>query len=166
MPDYKTGSASKDKKLNLHIYAQTIFLDYDINIVEDRVGKELASTSYCWKTLMNNGVSVSNGSDCPVELPYVMGGIQCAVTRKPLKDVEGRLVYLPEEAFTVKEAIDSYTTCSAQGSFEEHIKGKIQKGMLADFVILEKNPFETDVNELKDISINEVYVGGKKVYEK
>ena len=154
------------KDLKLHIYAQTIFLDYDINIVEARVGKELASTSYCWKTLMNNGVSVSNGSDCPVELPYVMGGIQCAVTRKPLKDIEGKLVYLPEEAFTVKEAIDSYTTCSAKGSFEENIKGKIQKGMLADFVMLEKNPFETDVNELKDISVNEVYVGGKKVYEK
>ncbi len=156
----------KIKDLNLHIYAQTIFLDYDINIVEARVGKELASTSYSWKTLMKNGVSVSNGSDCPVELPYVMGGIQCAVTRKPLKDMEGKLIYLPEEAFTVQEAIDSYTVRSAEGSFEEDIKGKIQKGMLADFVILENNPFETDKNHIKDINILATYVGGRKVYEK
>ena len=155
----------KIKELNLHVYAQTIFLDYDIHIVEARVGKELASTSYCWKTLMKNGVSVSNGSDCPVELPDVMAGIQCAVTRKPLKDVEGKFVYLPEEAFTVKEALDSYTIRGAEGSFEEDVKGKIEEGMLADFVVLGANPFETDVNCLKDIAIKEVYVGGRKVYE-
>lgn len=156
----------KIKELNLHIYAQTIFLDYDINIVETRVGKELASTSYSWKTLMNGGVSVSNGSDCPVELPDVMAGIQCAVTRKPLKDVEGKKIYLPEEAFTVQEAIDSFTIRSAEGSFEEHCKGRIQKGMMADFVVLEKNPFEVDANELKDIAIHATYVGGKQVYGK
>lgn len=156
----------KIKDLKLHIYAQTIFLDYDINIVEARVGKELASTSYCWKTLMQDGVSVSNGSDCPVELPFVMGGLQCAVTRKPLKDEEGKHIYLPEEAFTVQEAIDSYTIRSAEGSFEEERKGKIQKGMLADFVVLENNPFEIDKNHIKDIHILATYVGGRKVYEK
>ena len=53
-------------KLGLHVYAQSIFLDYDLHIVEDRVGKELANSSYSWKTLMGKGVTVSNGSDCPV----------------------------------------------------------------------------------------------------
>lgn len=158
----------KIKELNLHVYAQTIFLDYDINIVEPRVGKELASTSYRWKTLMDNGVSVSNGSDCPVELPDVMAGIQCAVTRRPLKSVatDTSKVYHSEEAFTIQEALDSYTTKSAEGSFEEKRKGKIQKGMLADFVVLEQNPFETNPEELKDIAIYATYLGGKKVYGK
>lgn len=156
----------KIKELNLHIYAQSIFLDYDIKMVKERVGEELASTSYSWKTLMKNGISVSNGSDCPVEFPDELAGIQCAVTRKPLQDMEGKLVYLPEEAFTVQEAIDSFTEKSAESSFEEAIKGKIQKGMLADFVILEKNPFEIDANEIKDIGVLATYVGGKKVYEK
>lgn len=64
------------------MYAQTIFLDYDTAIVEASVGKELSSTSYCWKTLMKNGVSVSNGSDSPVELPDVMAGMQRAVSKK------------------------------------------------------------------------------------
>ena len=49
--------------------AQSVFLDYDNHIVESRVGAERAKSSYCWKTLMDRGVSVSNGSDCPVELP-------------------------------------------------------------------------------------------------
>ena len=149
--------------LHLHIYAQSIFLDYDLHIVEDRVGKELAQSSYSWKTLMDKGVTVSNGSDCPVELPNVMGGIQCAVTRRDLK---GEGPYLPQEAFTVREALDSFTKAGAKGSFEESIKGEIKPGMLADFVVLGENPFETDPNKLKDIPIIATYLGGKSVFSK
>ncbi len=159
----RADQLEKIRELNLHVYAQTIFLDYDIHIVEPRVGKELAATSYRWKTLMNKGVSVSNGSDCPVELPDVMAGIQCAVTRKPLIGGDS---YLPEEAFTVQEALDSYTIRSAKGSFEETKKGRIRPGMMADFVILEQNPFEVKAEALKDIAIYATYLGGMKVYEK
>ena len=77
----------------MHIYAQSIFLDYDIRIVEPLLGGELAGSSYSWKTLAELGCSVSNGSDCPVELPDVMAGIQCAVTRTTLRDYMGP--YLP-----------------------------------------------------------------------
>ena len=150
-------------KLKTHIYAQSIFLDYDLHIVEDRVGKELAASSYSWKTLMNKGATVSNGSDCPVEMPNVMGGIQCAVTRRDLK---GKGPYLPHEAFTVQEALDSFTKMGAKASFEEAIKGEIKPGMLADFVVLGANPFETDSEKLKDIPIAATYLGGKMVYSK
>lgn len=148
----------KIKSLNLHVYAQTIFLDYDIHIVKQRVGEELAETSYCWKTLMKDGVTVSNGSDAPVEYPDVMAGIQCAVTRKTLN---GSKEYLAKEAFAVKEAIDSYTIQSAKASFEEEKKGKIQKGMLADFVILSENLFEISEDKIKDVKVLETYLGGK-----
>ena len=149
--------------MDLHVYAQSIFLDYDLHIVEDRVGKELAQSSYSWKTLMGKGVSVSNGSDCPVELPNVMGGIQCAVTRCDLK---GTGPYLPQETFTVQEALDSFTKEGAKASFEEAVKGQIQPGMLADFVVLGANPFETDPAKLKDIPIISTCLGGKTVYRK
>ena len=153
----------KIEDLNLHVYAQSIFLDYDIHIVEDRAGEKLASTSYNWKTLMKHGVSVSNGSDCPVELPDVLGGIQCAVTRKTLKDQIGP--YLPDQAFTVQEAIDSFTTRSAEGSFEENFKGRIAPGMAADFVVLDQNLFEIPENAIKDVKVCGTYVAGKKVYQ-
>ena len=149
--------------MKLHIYAQSIFLDYDINIVEKRVGEELASTSYSWKTLKDNGASVSNGTDCPVELPFALGGIQCAVTRCNLKGDVGP--YLPHEAFSVQEALDSYTSAGAYASFEEAVKGKIEAGMMADFVILGDDPFAVDVNAIKDIPVCATYVGGKKVFE-
>jgi predicted amidohydrolase YtcJ len=151
---------AKINKLNLHVYAQTIFLDYDINIVKQRVGEELANTSYCWKSLMKNGVTVSNGSDAPVELPDVMAGIQCAVTRKTLNGVNE---YLPDEAFTVKEAIDSFTIQGAKASFEEDKKGKIKRGMLADFVILNENLFEVSSDKIRDVKVLEVYLDGKKL---
>ena len=150
-------------KLNLHVYAQSIFLDYDLHIVKDRVGEELANSSYSWKTLMNKGVTVSNGSDCPVELPNVMGGIQCAVTRRDLK---GNGPYLPGEAFTVQEALDSFTSAGAKASFEEAIKGEIKAGMLADFVVLGENPFQAEPGKLKDIPILSTYLGGKMVFAK
>ena len=134
----------------LHVYAQSIFLDYDIHIVHARAGAELAQTSYAWKTLLELGATVSNGSDCPVEAPDVMAGIQCAVTRR---DLHGCAPYRPDLAFTVKEALDSFTKAGAYASFEEDIKGQIQTGMLADFVILGADPFQTAPDCLKDIPI-------------
>ena len=153
---------AKIGRMGLHVYAQSIFLDYDIHMVKERVGEELASTSYSWKTLMEIGATVSNGTDCPVELPDALACIQCAVTRKTLKDQIGP--YLPDQAFTVKEALDSYTCGGAYASFEENIKGKISPGMLADFVVLEENPFETPPEKLREIPVRETYLGGRKVY--
>ena len=149
-------------KMKLHVYAQSIFLDYDMHIVEDRVGKELAESSYSWKTLMDKGVTVSNGSDCPVEMPDVMAGIQCAVTRRDLK---GNGPYLPREAFTVQEALDSFTKMGAKASFEETIKGEIKPDMLADFGVLGENPVETVPSKLMDIPILATYLGGKMIYQ-
>ncbi|MBE5776060.1 MAG: amidohydrolase [Clostridiales bacterium] len=152
----------KIAKMGLHVYAQSIFLDYDIHIVRERAGEELAGSSYAWKTLMQKGVTVSNGSDCPVEKPFALGGMQCAVTRQ---DLQGCAPYLPYEAFTVQEALDSYTKQGAYASFDEHVKGEIKPGMLADFTVLAQNPFETDAGSIHSIRVERVYLGGKKVYQ-
>ena len=154
----------KMAEMKLHIYAQSIFLDYDIHIVEQRVGEELAATSYSWKTLLDKGATVSNGTDCPVELPFAMGGIQCAVTRRDLKGSVH--AYLPHEAFSVQEALDSYTSAGAYASFEEGIKGRIEPGMLADFVVLGEDPFAVDPAVIKDISVDMTVVGGRMVYRR
>ncbi|MBO5497252.1 MAG: amidohydrolase [Oscillospiraceae bacterium] len=148
-------------RLNMHVYAQSIFLDYDNHIVGKVLTPELAASSYSWKTLMQKGVSVSNGSDCPVELPDVMEGIQCAVTRCSL---DGTGPYLPGEAFTVQEALDSFTIRSAEGSFEETSKGRIAAGYLADFVVLGADPFETEPTAIHEIPVLATYLGGRRVY--
>ncbi len=153
---------AKISRMKLHVYAQSIFLDYDIRIVKKRVGEELACASYSWKTLLENGATVSNGTDCPVELPDALACIQCAVTRKTLKDHKGP--YLPNQAFTVKEALDSYTCAGAYASSEENSKGKIAPGMLADFVVLGENPFEVPPEKQREIPVRETYLRGRKVF--
>lgn len=157
-PDQLADFAS----LGLHAYIQPIFLDYDIHIVEQRAGKELAASSYAFRTLTDSGVWTSSGTDCPVELPRALACIQCAVTRRTIKDNIGP--YLPEEALTVQQAIDSYTIHSAHATFEEDVKGRIAPGYLADFVVLGKNPFETDENALADIPVLATYTGGRRVF--
>lgn len=153
----------KMQRLKLHAYIQSIFLDYDINIVESRAGKELASTSYAFHSMKKMGLHVSNGTDCPVEMPRALHGIQCAVTRCTLS---GKGPYRPEEAMDVEEALLSYTAEGAHASFEENIKGKIAEGMLADFVILSDSPFAVPEDRISAIRVEKTYLGGVCVYEK
>lgn len=149
-------------RLGVHIYAQSIFLDYDNHIVKKLLSEKLYGSSYNWKTLMNGGLSVSNGSDCPVELPDVMRGIECAVTRESF---DGAGPYLIDQGFSVEEALDSFTINGAEASFEEGFKGRISPGYAADFVILDEDPFKVDAHALHNIGIRETYLGGKRVFQ-
>ena len=141
-----------------NILANGICREFVERIVKDM---KLAETSYRWKTLWDMGATVSNGSDCPVEWPNVLGGIQCAVTRC---DLRGNGPYLPEEAFSVEQALDSFTKCGAWASFEEKKKGTIAPGMLADFVILGESPFAAALEQIDKIPVLSTYLAGHVVY--
>jgi len=159
----RNDQLEKMKRLNMHAYAQTIFIDYDSHIVCDRVGDELAGSSYAFHSMKEMGIHVSNGTDCPVENPNPMRGIQCAVTRRPLaEDLEA---YRPEEKMSLIEALASYTQEGAYASFEENRKGRIEKGYLADFVILSENPFDVPENRISRIKVMKTYLSGECVYE-
>lgn len=149
------------KELNLHAYIQSVFLDYDNHIIYDRVDKDIADTSYNFKTLYDYA-HCSNGSDCPVEYPDVLKGIQLAITRTSL---DGTGPYLSDQSLNIKEAIYSYTCNGAYASFEEHIKGKISTGMYCDFVVLDNDLCLTDINHIKDIKILSTYVSGQCVFK-
>lgn len=149
------------KAMNVMAYVQPIFLDYDIHIVKDRVGEQLASTSYNWKTMIDLDLRISFGSDAPVETPDPIKGIHCAVKRKDLKRFpeEG---YLPNQGISVYKAIYNYTVESAYCSYEEKIKGKLLPNYLADLVILSGNIFEN----ILSASVNKTILNGKVVYKK
>lgn len=153
--------AKRMRALNMHAYIQPIFLDYDTKIVYPRVGKR-ADEAYPAASLLKMGVTLSGGSDSPVEPPDVMTGIQCAVTRKPVTREQAE-AYLPHEALTLSQALLSFTAYGAYASFEESIKGKICEGMLADFVVLGIDPFETDPRFLHKIPIRQTITGGTQV---
>lgn len=146
------------------VLAQPIFLDYDMKIVESRCGKEMASTSYAFKTLKDMGVHVAYGTDSPVEDCNPFPVIYMAVTRK---DKNGNPAggFYPNECVDVYEAIDAYTYESAYVEFMENEKGRIKPGYLADLVVLDKDIFTCDPMEIKDILPVMTMVDGKIVYE-
>lgn len=150
----------KYQQLHLHAYIQSVFLDYDNHIINQRVSPQLAQTSYNFKTLRNI-TTISNGSDCPVEAPDVLKGIQLAVTRT---SIDGTGPYLKEQALTREEAIESFTIGGAYASFEEEVKGTLEVGKYCDFVVLSDNILDVDVQHIKDIKVLATYVGGQLVY--
>lgn len=155
---------NKFKDLDAIAYIQPIFLDYDWSIVASRIGSERESTSYNWRAMIDMGIHCAMGSDSPVETFDPMKGIYEAVTRKDLtgKPKDG---WLPEQALTVAQAIEGYTIEGAYASFEENIKGSIEDGKLADIVVLNKNPYSVNPDEIKDIEVEMTIVNGEIVYE-
>ncbi len=152
----------KFQELNLHAYIQSIFLDYDNHIVEDRLGKERAADTYQFKTLLDMGVDVSNGSDAPVENPDVLAGIQCAVTRTTL---DGSRTFLPDQALSVEEALETYSSIGARASFEEDEKGMLLPGMTADFTVLAEDLRYCGPGRIKDVRVCRTFVDGICVFD-
>ncbi|MBR0139937.1 MAG: amidohydrolase, partial [Firmicutes bacterium] len=150
------------KALGLRVHFQSAFLDYHSRIAEQRLGHERAMNAYAWKSMRDMGIAVSNSSDAPVEVPSPLRGMQLAVTRRSM---DGKTEPLnPAESFTAEEALAGYTTDAAFGSFDENIKGRIEPGYLADFVVLEKDPMECPPDEIAEIKVLETWMNGQLRY--
>lgn len=154
---------SRMKEMKIIAMIQPIFLDYDLHMVEDRVGAERAKTTYAFKTMEGLGIHTAYGTDCPVEGYHVFKGIQCAVTRQDLHHIPEQ-GWLPNEAVTVEEALRAYTMGSAYAEAEEQHKGNLGVGMMADLVVLDQNPLSVPHSELSQIKILATYKNGELVY--
>ena len=152
------------KEMDLLVYAQPIFLDYDLHIVEDRVGKALASTSYNFGRLVRDGVHISMGTDSPVEKFNPMPNIYCAVSRKDSKGYPQGGFY-PEQCMTVEESIRAYTYESAFCTYEEDIKGMIKQGYFADMTVLSDDIYKINHEKLLDVNVEMTIVDGKILYD-
>nr|WP_300096013.1 amidohydrolase [Sedimentibacter sp.] len=151
--------------LNIPVMYQPIFLDYDLKIVESRVGKELASTSYAFNTLKKLGAPISFGTDSPVEDLNPFNNIYCAVTRQGM-DLKPEGGFNPGEKMTVEDCVDAYTQGSAFNEFKEDSKGRIKEGFLADLVVLDRDIFTVEHNEIKNIRAEKTMIGGQFVFER
>ena len=144
---------------------QPIFLDYDLHVLEERVGAELGHTSYAFGSQYRRGVHLSFGTDCPVEECDPFANLYCAVTRCDKQGwPEGG--YAPEEKMDIYDAVDAYTIESAYMQFMEDRKGRLLPGYLADFAVLDRDIFTIDPKEIMAIQVDLTAVDGTVVYER
>ena len=99
-------------------------------------------------------------SDLPVTPLDPIFSIHTAVNRQTR---QGEILG-PEERIPVLEALKAYTVTAAKCSFEEHLKGSIEQGKLADFIVLTDNPMTCAPEKIKDIRVAATVVGGREVY--
>jgi len=116
----------KMKELRVSVIVQPIFLNSDIPIIEQRIGKARAAESYLFKSMYNEGIKVGFSTDAPVEDVSPLDNIKVAMTRQSLKHPElGE--FLPNEKFTYEESIECYTTNNLWLSYEDDPLKKIEK---------------------------------------
>ena len=143
---------------------QPVFLHADIGAVATRFTPEQNRYFLAFKTDLENGIHLAFGSDSPVEDCNPFNGIYCAVNRKTLNG-EPEEGFFPEERLDIYEAVDCFTMGSAFAEFKENFKGRIKTGMAADMVVLDRDIFTCDPEELKDVRPILTMMGGRVVYE-
>ena len=149
------------KALNLQAYIQPIFIEADMEIISQRVGEARARECYNWKSMLELGLHISGGSDCPVEPFDILDNLRAAVTRQ---NRAGTRSYLPEQALTVEEGLRLFTTDAAWASRDEEVRGTLEVGKLADLVVLDRDLFHMDAADFPNVNIVETVLNGKTVF--
>jgi predicted amidohydrolase YtcJ len=151
------------KELDIVTSMQPPHATSDMPWAEDRVGPERIKGAYAWRSFLDAGVRVPLNSDFPGETLNPFYGMYAAETRQtPEGKPEGG--WYPEQCLTRKEVLYAYTVESAYSGFEEHIKGQIAPGMLADFIVISDNILTIPSRALLSLKVERTYIGGQLVY--
>ena len=130
---------------------------------EKVIGPERSKTTYAFAALMHSGARVVFGSDWSVAPPTPLEGIYAALTRRTL-DGANPDGWVPEQKITLEEALKAYTVDAAYASYEEGIKGSLEVGKLADFVLLDKDLSVIPPEDIASVQVQQTVVGGNVVY--
>ena len=143
---------------------QAIHCTSDAPFVVKRLGTERARTgAYAWRSLLDQGAHLANGTDAPVEEVDPLPCIYAAATRRR---ADTRLEFFTEQKMTRQEALLSYTIWNAYAAFEEQEKGSIEPGKLADFVVLSNNLLTCPPEEILKTQVLRTFVGGKEQFKR
>ncbi len=142
---------------------QPLQVTEDIPMVEASVGKR-ARLAYNFRSMLDAGVPLAPGSDCPVVDPDPMWGIHAAVTRQRRNGWPAG-GWHPEQRLTVAEAVWGYTMGTALASGRGHQLGSITPGKLADLVVLDRDIFDVEPMAIADARACMTIFDGRVVYE-
>ena len=142
---------------------QPIQATSDMNWAIDRLGKERLKSAYAYKDLLDWAGILALGTDFPVEDINPFGTFYAAVARKTPNE-ESSQAFQPENALTRYEALLGMTRWAAYANFEENEKGSIEVGKFADFIILDQDIMEVDIENVMQTRIVATILNGKIVF--
>ncbi|WP_235296785.1 amidohydrolase [Portibacter marinus] len=150
------------KELGVIAAMQGIHCTSDALFAENRLGEQRAREgAYAWRSFLDEGVIIANGTDAPVEDVDPIESFYASVTRKR---VDNGFEFFVEQAMNREEAVHSYTLGNAYAGFEEDDKGSLEVGKLADIVILSKDLINCSDDEIMDTKVLYTIVDGKVKY--
>jgi predicted amidohydrolase YtcJ len=104
----------------------------------DRLWPDRVDHAYPYRSLLEAGALLAGGSDAPVEALDPLAGLRAAVRRTS----DDRPPWRPEQAIELDAALASFTTAPAWLAGEEDVRGRLAPGLLADLVVLDRDPYE------------------------
>jgi len=152
------------KKLNIIASMQPTHATSDMNMAEDRLGKERLKGAYAWRKFLDQGTIIASGSDFPVEHANAFYGLFSAVTRQDHHN-QPKGGWLPKEKMTPTEALRSFTLDAAYAAFKEQKLGSLEIGKWADFIIIDKDVIEGKKADIWKTKVLQTWIAGKKVYQ-
>lgn len=137
----------------------------DMYWAEDRVGSSRINGAYAYKTLLNKSKVIGLGTDFPVERVNPFHTFYAATSRKDLNGYPEK-GFQSQNALSREETLKGMTIWAAYLNFEENEKGSIEKGKLADFIIIDRDIMKIDIDETPKTEVLKTYVSGELVYLK
>jgi len=132
--------------------------------VADRYWGERSAFAYAWQSQLQHGAHLAFGSDAPVESPNPFLGLHAAVTRQRVDGSPGPEGWYPEQKLTLAEAVGAYTRGPAYAANAERRLGQLTPGYHADLIVLERDPFTCDPDELLAMQSYATMFGGEWVW--
>ena len=142
---------------------QAVHQTSDMYWAGNRLGDTRLLGAYAWRSLLDTGVPVPNGSDFPVEAVNPLLSFHAAFTRQDASNfpVGG---WFPAQRMTREEALESMTIWPAYAAFQEDVLGSLTPGKYADFVVLDQDIMRVAPESVLATKVLATYVGGKAVY--
>jgi predicted amidohydrolase YtcJ len=144
---------------------QAVHQTSDMYWAGNRLGAGRLFGAYAWRSLLNTGVVIPNGSDFPVEAVNPLLSFHSAVSRQDAENWPAA-GWMPEQRMTRDEALKSMTIWPAYAGFQESMMGSLTPGKLADFVVLDRDIMTVPERDILGTSVLATYIGGKAVYER
>jgi predicted amidohydrolase YtcJ len=142
---------------------QPVHQTSDRLMAEARLGAARLGGAYAWRAMIDNGSPLAFGSDYPVESPNPFPALAAAISRTDAQGQPAGGWYI-QQAVSLNDAFRAFTVNAAHAAFAEDMIGSLTPGHMADFLLLDRDIFESGAPQIRMAKPVETWIGGKRVW--